>query len=118
MKKIAEKLVFFLDQHGRALTQDSINDLLDKIFDVLKIKNVRGVTVTGPSINRPDILLIQIKDRELDGWELMYFRDEEGVVLLSEENKKELAGALENAKGTSSDAIHGILERAGAYKPS
>ena len=117
MKKseAAEKLVLFLDQHGRTLARQSMNRQLSKLFEALEIKNVNAIAITGPSINKPDALFVQISGRGLDKWELIYMHDGENNVLLNDENKKELLAKLPNFQGRSSEIIHAMLKREGVY---
>lgn len=111
-----KKLIFFLDQHGRALTQKSMNRQLSELFSIMGIRNVEAIALTGLSINKPDILHIQIANRNLDEWELMYLHDGENKILMNPDNKKELVCMLPAFQGSSAEAVYNILKKGGACK--
>ena len=110
--------MFFLDRHGRALTEKSMNKQLSALFDHMGIKNVEAVGVSGQTINKPEILLIQITGREVDEWELVYTHDAENGFLLDENQKRSLVNLLKEKKNidASSAEYVSMLINTGAHK--
>ena len=107
-----EKLIFIFDSEGRTLKKESTKRLVSELFEkALPSSNVKAITVTGPSINKLSNFSLQIKDRNLEEWEIVYFPSNNSPpFLVSEDVKERLIDFLPTFNGTSIEAVQNVLE--------
>ena len=126
-RKSERKLVFILHEHGKALTKESQHKLVSELFDkALNTQekqgkqNIEAVIVSGPSINDCAVLWMQIKGRDIAGWEMVYIHGSQyPPVLLSCEDKVKLVEMLyklADAGIKSPKLVYEMLAELGAYK--
>jgi len=104
-------LVFVIDEHGRALTKESLHNLISEFCDnVLNERNVDIVVATGATINNCTYLADQLQRRDIATWELIYLHGSlYPPVLLTHENKENLIALLPEFEGTSAELIYKVL---------
>jgi len=113
----AQKLVFVIDEHGRTLTKKSLHKLLSELFDkALQESEVDAIAVNGQKINNCEYLADQIAGRDISDWSVIYLHDGKyPPVLLSDDDKMNLAAWLPDFDGTSAEIIFKVLTDAGAF---
>jgi len=117
MENPNNKLVFVIDEHGRTLSQKSLQRLISELFEkALGIKNVDAVVANGPTVNACTYLNDQVTGRDISDWEIIYLHGSKyPPVLLTCENKVELVSRLLEFNGTSAEVIYKVLTDAGAF---
>jgi len=110
-------LVFVIDEHGRALTKESLHRLISELFDkVIDERNVDAVVINSPTANTCAYLINQIAERDFAEWEIIYLHQSKyPPVLLNCDNKESLLALLPDFKGTSAEAIYKVLTDSGTY---
>ena len=113
-----KKLVFVIDEYGRALTAESLNNLISELFEkALKQKNVDATVLNGYGINNSAYFAEQIAGKDISEWEVIYFHGSKyPPALLTVENKENLSALLPTFNGTSAEAIYKVLSDAEAYR--
>lgn len=113
-----KKLVFVIDEHGRALTKESLHKLISELSDkALDEPNVDAVVATGSTINICTKLAEQISGKDIAEWEIIYLHGSKyPPVLLTHEDKETLVALLPQFNGTSAEAVCKVLKDAGAFK--
>ena len=112
-----KKLVFVIDEHGRALTKESMNILISELFDkALEERNVDAVVANGATVNVCAYLADQIAGKDFDEWEIIYLHGSKyPPVLLGYEVKEKLVTLLPEFYGTSAEAIYKVLTDSGTF---
>lgn len=116
-KLSTQKLVFVIDEHGRALTKASLNTLISELVDkALEERNIDIVVANGATVNDCAYLADQIAARDFAGWEIIYLHGSKyPPVLLGYEVKMKLAALLPKSNGTSAEAIYKVLVDADVF---
>lgn len=106
-----QKLVFVIDEHGRALTKESLDTLISELVDkALEERNIDVVAANGATVNDCAYLADQIAARDFAEWEVIYLHGNKyPPVLLGYEVKEKFAALLPEYSGTSAEAIFKVL---------
>ena len=116
-KSVSQKLVFVIDEHGRALTKESLDTLISELVDkALEERNIDIVVANGATVNDCAYLADQITERDFAEWEVIYLHiSKYPPVLLGYEVKEKLLALLPEFNGTSAEAIYKVLTDSGTF---
>jgi hypothetical protein len=111
-------IVFVIDEHGRALTKESMHRLISELLEnAMGEPNADAVVFNGSGINNCANLVGQISGVDISEWEMIYLHGSKyPPVLLTHDNKEKLVAMLPDFKGTSAAAIFKVLDDSEAFE--